>query len=705
MMRALRVGIAAALAVAIGIGGCGWSGFAETPAARADGGEATVAVAMFLRSNSYNASAGAVTLSGDAGLTLTDGLGQSLGAFDGTTAVRASYDGYRVLVAATTDAPAASALAADVRRAGQSVGVFAHPVKGRSTYRVEAGPFATKAAAETARASLAGNAALSARLGGAAMSLAGPHYARAGTYASLREAEAAAVPLWDAGLYAVPVLARDGAGTAAWQLWVGGAADDAALQQALSAAGQTFAPVSAATTPYTAFRSDVFAESGLAQTAVSHLAVGGNGAKLIAAPTAADGAVRVAERSNRAYRGAIEVSVYNDALAVINRVPLESYVASVVGSELGASWPAEVLKAQAVAARTYVLKQGWKHGIANVSDTTSDQAYRGIESEFPAAAAAAQATAGERLVGPSGQLLDAFYHSNAGNRTADPMEVWNIEIPGIASVPSLDDAAERGRLVWYRVVLGDRRVGYVRSDLLRLTGATNEAGFPKATASENGVNVREAPYVNNETNPSIASLMQGDPVTIIGRDMESTAYQWIRGPISSGRLALQMSASGVAPGEIAALGSPTDIKVTQRGAASGRVTALTINGRSITVTRPEQYRTLFSLPSTRFEAEETASVSVLGSGGRRTELDEGGTLTAIAAGGTKRAIAEEAYLITDGDGTARVATKSPGFRFHGTGFGHGLGMSQWGAFGLAELGYDYRKILQYYYKDATIAKE
>lgn len=64
---------------------------------------------------------------------------------------------------------------------------------------------------------------------------------------------------------------------------------------------------------------------------------------------------------------------------------------------------------------------------------------------------------------------------------------------------------------------------------------------------------------------------------------------------------------------------------------------------------------------------------------------------------------EELFLL-NADGTVRVATRSPQFVFRGTGFGHGLGMSQWGAKGYAELGYDYHKILQTYYIGVSISK-
>lgn len=134
---------------------------------------------------------------------------------------------------------------------------------------------------------------------------------------------------------------------------------------------------------------------------------------------------------------------------------------------------------------------------------------------------------------------------------------------------------------------------------------------------------------------------------------------------------------------------------------------MAVNGIPLTVTRTDQFRTLLGLMSTRFDVEETAKVTVLGSAGKSVSLPQTSapaTLTVIGDNGRKTVLTAEGYLITSGDGNARYATTSPEFRFSGLGFGHGVGMSQWGAFGLADLGYDYRKILQYYYQDAALVK-
>jgi len=53
------------------------------------------------------------------------------------------------------------------------------------------------------------------------------------------------------------------------------------------------------------------------------------------------------------------------------------------------------------------------------------------------------------------------------------------------------------------------------------------------------------------------------------------------------------------------------------------------------------------------------------------------------------------------DGNNRIS----GVQIYGSGFGHGLGMSQFGAKGMADQGYSYREILHFYYTDVVIADD
>jgi SpoIID/LytB domain protein len=96
-----------------------------------------------------------------------------------------------------------------------------------------------------------------------------------------------------------------------------------------------------------------------------------------------DGLLDTAQRTTsgfvrKAYRGALEADRVGGALRVVNVVPLEAYLRGVVPNESPASWPAEALKAQAVAARTYAMREARdRAGVFDVYDTTASQVYPG----------------------------------------------------------------------------------------------------------------------------------------------------------------------------------------------------------------------------------------------------------------------------------------------------------------------------------------
>jgi stage II sporulation protein D len=672
-----------------------------------------VHVALFLKTDRFVSASGtgAVSITAEGGLSLQDNTSTAWMQTTDNSVLRASVDGFRVLVFATSDNNRAATVYKAIRNAGQPAAVYSHSAKDNTVFRIYAGPYSERTQADAVRVALANDATLVSQLNGAPMRTTGTSYVSIGQYNTEAEVMSAALPLWDVGLVVIPVRILRDSGTSNFALWIGEAVDENGIAQVMNQLKSTAPSLVAMPIPqgtkYGLLRTDRAGDNGLT-AGVRRVDIGGNGMKLTAVPRSPDNGIKVIERFNRVYRGIIDISPHNATLAVINRVGLESYVASVVGSELDSSWPVEVMKAQAVAARTYVIKQGWKYAIAQVSDTTADQSYRGVEREFPGAISAAQATSGEILMRSDGKVADSFYHSNAGNMTANPMEVWNQDIPGFSATPSPDDIVQRDKLIWYRIVSAERKVGYVRSDLIRLESTDSKTGFPNGIVIQSAANVREAPFVSNETNPAIFQLKVGERVTIIGMDTESTSYEWIRGPISADRLLLFMMSSGVATNEVSRLGSLIDLKVTARGNASGRVTAVTANGTLLSVQRGDQYRTLLGLPSTRFEIEATSSITILGAGGKNQTLQATQSPTAvnaISAGGAKQTIATDAFLIKDGYETTRVATRSPAYRFHGFGFGHGIGLSQWGAYGLSELGYDYKRILGYYYKDTTIVKE
>ena len=57
------------------------------------------------------------------------------------------------------------------------------------------------------------------------------------------------------------------------------------------------------------------------------------------------------------FSGKLNLFVLDSEILVVNVLGIEKYLSSVVGSEMPTRWPIEALKAQAIASRTYALKQ------------------------------------------------------------------------------------------------------------------------------------------------------------------------------------------------------------------------------------------------------------------------------------------------------------------------------------------------------------
>lgn len=284
---------------------------------------------------------------------------------------------------------------------------------------------------------------------------------------------------------------------------------------------------------------------------------------------------------NRYYRGAIlvrPVTVGSTTLMrVINVVDLEDYLLSVVPSEVPSKWPAEVLKAQAIAARSYAIANLNKHKKDgyDVKDTVDDQVYLGVQSENDDTNKAVADTEGIVLK-HNNAVISAFFHSTSGGATELAEHVWSKPVPYLKSVTDYDD--ESPHFNWKRVATLDKLTN------LLLAAKSNQTAM-----------------VGDGYSPTETLL----GVFVVSR------Y----------------------PGD------------------SKRVKNVILVGNSrVRMVSGSELRKIFNLPSTQFS-------------------------------------------VFQGD---------EGYIFSGRGFGHGLGLSQWGAKALADKGYNAGQILTYYYKDVTI---
>ncbi|MEB3320834.1 MAG: SpoIID/LytB domain-containing protein [Cyanobium sp.] len=309
------------------------------------------------------------------------------------------------------------------------------------------------------------------------------------------------------------------------------------------------------------------------------------------------------------YRGGLQVRVEGTLLQAINHLPLELYLPSVVGSEMPASWPQAALRAQAVAARTYALRQRRPSALFDLSATVSSQVYKGVEAETASTREAVAATRGQVLV-YGGQLANTVFHSSSGGSTENSGDLWTQQLPYLVSVPDFDQASP--------VHTWEQR--FDPSVLLRAFRETGGVDRIEVLATTGSGRVRQARVVGPRgtlvvTGPQLRSRL--------GLRSTQVRFQWL-GP------------------EIASAATPANTS----GTAASDVPVDSATGMPMVATEPPILPVLpVALPQ-----EPRPSLLVIGRG-----------------------------------------------------FGHGVGMSQWGAHAMALRGMSYRQILGHYYRGTSLS--
>ena len=323
---------------------------------------------------------------------------------------------------------------------------------------------------------------------------------------------------------------------------------------------------------------------------------------------------------SRRYRGVLRISGRGGRLRVVNSLGIETYLASVVGSEMPHRWPLAALQAQAVAARTYALKQRSRGGAWDVKATVASQVYRGAESETPSTRQAVASTRALVLV-HGGRLIDAVFHSSSGGVTEASGMVWRRQHPYLVSVPDHDQ----------------------HSPVHRWEQWFDPSGLRQRLPETGGLQA----------------------VEVLRRSGSGRVRQArLRGP--RGSLVLSGAELRKRLGLKSTLVSFEMVTGGQRPPAAFRVRSGTTQASS----------------GSRID-RITAAVARQGPG--RPPL----------------LVAPPPVLVSKAS-VGRWSGSGLQLLVKGQGYGHGVGMSQWGAHGLAEQGADFRAILQHYYRGAEV---
>ena len=372
--------------------------------------------------------------------------------------------------------------------------------------------------------------------------------------------------------------------------------------------------------------------------------------------TGAD-AVRTWFKGYRYYGGFRYERIGGGDLTVVNIVDLETYIKGVVPYEMSSSWPLEALKVQAVCARSYayINIHSGKHTSYHfdVCNTTDCQAYYGAgtnSSSYQATERTDQAvdeTAGE-YAWYDGQVIEAFYSSSHGGASESVYNVWGTSLEQYPYLCGVEDPYE--------------------ADM----------------ASKNSYSSWTVSYSSSE----------------LAQRLENYGYD-----ASSGIESLTLTYSD--------LGNVIQVRVNYRDGGSDTI-------------RPSSMRSVFGISSIRFtvngQAASSGSGTTSSSGGGltangSTSLDSQGTYTVISGSGSlSQAGLDGLYAISGsgsttpaedaasggGSGTdtptgTQVTVSGSSYSFQGSGNGHQLGLSQYGAWAMAERGFTYDEIIEFYY--------
>ena len=139
---------------------------------------------------------------------------------------------------------------------------------------------------------------------------------------------------------------------------------------------------------------------------------------------------------NKRYAGKLNIFISDNDILIVNVIGIEKYLSSVVGSEMPVKWPLEALKAQAIASRTYALKQKG-NSFYDIDSTNKNQVYIGLEARTNKTSRAVNSTSSLVLTYDD-KLINSLFHSSSAGMTENSQDVWKNKYPYLSSVKDFD---------------------------------------------------------------------------------------------------------------------------------------------------------------------------------------------------------------------------------------------------------------------------
>lgn len=402
----------------------------------------------------------------------------------------------------------------------------------------------------------------------------------------------------------------------------------------------------------------------LSPSDVTILDIDGNPILLIADSDAyfmGTGSTPVVDLGARSYRGIIDFIHNSDGtITAVNVIDLEEYLYGVVASEIPSSYEYEAIKAQACAARTYALyKWNRESDIGyDICDSTHCQAYMGYDYEDSTTRQAVIDTEGE-LIYYNGSPIEALFFSSSGGYTEDAVNVWGTDV---AYLKAVDDSQEINCPEWERTITLDDLDNLIQTNGYNIGSATG-----MRIAIDNKTNrVQKLEILGTEGTKTITLEACRTVFGSIGSSFNSRNYTITNGVVESG----------------------------------GKTETVTSNVIGTFISEPLEG---FEVGSDYVIGADCAVIYSNASGakaygydGKEIDLDDIPNIDDLITTTTTVTTSNST------SGTTVISSKGSTIKIKGYGIGHGVGLSQMGANGMAKNGADYKEILKHYYTGVTV---
>ena len=423
----------------------------------------------------------------------------------------------------------------------------------------------------------------------------------------------------------------------------------------------------------------------------------------------------------------------DENITVINYVGLEDYVKGVLPYEIDPDWPAEAQKAQAVCARSFALGTSKHNEYYELCNTTNCQVYLGANRATEASDAAVDATQGEYLT-YNGEPVIGYFFSSDGGATEDAVNVWGGDYPYLQGK---EDPYETYDSSWSVTLTAEE----IRQKLVSAGYSIGTVANVEVTKRTDTDNVNEV-TVTDTTGKQVV-IRRDDCRTVFGLD--SIRYTITPNASASTAATLPQSTSvKIQPcthvvtvdGErvdpqgyningynfyklrdIAYIlnGTDSQFNVTWDGANNRIVltddAAYQEVGGEMTSSASAEIKNVSESDSTIVLDGKTLSLTGYRINGNNYYKirDVGSALgfsvdfdpeTEIVLIGSANAGQDDTQ---DDPNDETPITNAASYTFNGSGWGHSVGMSQWGAYGMAQQGFGYEDILKFYFTGIEIA--